>query len=32
LPEDQASKIADRVVYCTLIHIVRVENVNGHKV
>ncbi len=32
LPEDQASKIADRVVYCTLLHIVRVENLNGQRV
>ena len=32
LPEDEASKIADRVVYCTLIHIVRVENLDGQRV
>ena len=31
LPEDEASKIADRVVYCTLLHIVRVENLNGQR-
>ncbi len=31
LPEDQASKIADRVVDCTLAHIVRVENLNGQQ-
>ena len=31
LPKDQASKIADRVVYCTLLHIVRVENLDGQR-
>ncbi|MFQ5592103.1 MAG: hypothetical protein ACE5HE_13140 [Phycisphaerae bacterium] len=32
LPQDQASKIADRVVYCALLHIVRVEDLNGQRV
>ena len=32
LPEDEPSKIADRVVYCTLLHIVRVENLDGQRV
>lgn len=32
LPEDEASRIADRVVYCTLLHIVRIENLNGQRV
>jgi hypothetical protein len=27
--ETEGSGIADRVVYCTLIHIVRVEDLNG---
>ena len=31
LPEDEESKIADRVVYCTLLHIVRIEDVNGQR-
>ena len=29
LEEKEGSGIADQVVYCSLLHIVRVENVNG---
>jgi len=31
IPERVGERIADRVVYCTLLHIVRVENLNGHE-
>jgi hypothetical protein len=31
IPESAEQRIADRVVYCTLLHIVRVENVNGQQ-
>lgn len=29
IAERDGERIADRVIYCTLVHIVRVENLNG---